>query len=196
MTGVQERFREITEHGVIPRPSGAGAVVIHAEEGRDCRVVLGVMRRADKADLIAIVTLRSCMQSVFGYPNDEAYRHDPRGVAGDRPGYGFYEVLSSAWPARLVAYNRHAFPDRTPAHYSGMRHFFVGCHDTSGEFLAEDLTVEVTDLSYEVALREAVDRTIGLSPGGDPGGDCAGQRPRRSVPRACLSTDYRYITFA
>jgi hypothetical protein len=105
------------------------------------------------------------MQSVFGYPNDEAYSHDPRGPAGEQPGYGFCEVLSSTWPARLAAYNRHAFPDTTPAHYSGMRHFFIGGHDASGEFLAEDLTVEVTDLSYEGALREAVNRTVGLSPG-------------------------------
>jgi hypothetical protein len=31
-----QRFREVTEYGVIPLPSGAGAVVIHVEEGRDC----------------------------------------------------------------------------------------------------------------------------------------------------------------
>ncbi len=164
MTG-SERFREITEYGVIPAPSGAGAVVIHAEEGRDCRVVLGVLRLADKAHKVAIVTLERCMQSVFGYPNDEAYWHDPRGAGGNRPGYGFYEVLSSAWPGRLVAYNRHAFPDSTPSHYSSLRHFFIGCHDASGEFLARDLNVEITDGSYEEALGEAVNRTVGLAPG-------------------------------
>lgn len=150
-----ERFRSITADGFMPAPSGAGAVVIHAEEDRDCRVVLGVFRPADQSRKMAIVTLGWCMQSVFGYPNDEAYWHDPRGSAGERPGYGFYEVLSSTWPARLIAYNRHAFPDRTPDHYARMRHFFIGCHDASGEFLADDLTVEVTGLSYQDALREA-----------------------------------------
>ena len=105
------------------------------------------------------------MQSVFGYPNDEAYWHDPRGAAGETPGYGFYEVLSSTWPARLVAYNRHAFPGSTPGHYTSYRHFFIGCHDASGEFLANDLTVEVTDDSYEAVLQEAVKRTCGISPG-------------------------------
>lgn len=164
MTG-SERFREITEYGVIPAPSGAGAVVIHAEEGRDCRVVLGVHRLADKADKVAIVTLERCMQSVFGYPNDEAYRHDPRGAGGEQPGYGFYEVLSSTWPGRLIAYNRHAFPDATPSHYSSLRHFFIGCHDASGEFLAEDLKVEITEDSFHEALEEAVNRTAGLAPG-------------------------------
>jgi hypothetical protein len=160
-----KRFREITEYGVIPAPSGAGAVAIHAEEGRDCRVVLGVLRLADKAHKVAIVTLEWCMQSVFGYPNDEAYWHDPRGADGDGPGYGFYEVMSSTWPGRLIAYNRHAFPDSTPSHYSSLRHFFIGCHDASGEFLARDLKVEITDLGYQEALGEAVNRTVGLAPG-------------------------------
>jgi hypothetical protein len=160
-----EHFREIAEYGVIPAPSGAGAVVIHAEEGRDCRVVLRVLRLADKADKVAIVTLEWCMQSVFGYPNDEAYWHDPRGADGDRPGYGFYEVLSSTWPGRLVAYNRRAFPDSTPSHYASLRHFFIGCHDASGEFLALELTVEITDGSYQEALEEAANRTVGLAPG-------------------------------
>ena len=109
-----ERFQEITKSGVVPSPSGAGGVVIHAQEGFDCRVIMGVLRLAGKAHKIAIVTLVRCMPSVFGYPHDEAYRHDPRGAAGDRPGYGFYEVLSSTWPQRLIACNRHAFPDSTP----------------------------------------------------------------------------------
>lgn len=165
MADGSERFRKITAFGVIPAPSGAGAVVIHAEEGRDCRVVLGVFRPADKADKVAIVTLTGCMQSVFGYPNDEAYWHDPRGDGGEAPGYGFYEVLGSTWPSRLIAYNQHAFPSSTPGHYASYRHFFIGCHDASGEFLANDLTVEVTDDSYEAVLQEAVNRTCGMSPG-------------------------------
>ncbi|HUZ53036.1 MAG TPA: hypothetical protein VMU94_10975 [Streptosporangiaceae bacterium] len=70
-------------------------------------------------------------------------------------------MLSSAWPQRIIAFNRHAFPGRTPGHYAGLRHFFIGCHDTSGEFLAQDLTVEVTDGNFGAALREAVNRTCG-----------------------------------
>lgn len=158
------KVRKSSSYGVIPGPSGAGVVVIHVEEGRDCRVVLRVIRAADKADKIAIVTLARCVQSVFGYPDDEAYWHDPRGAADSgSPGYGFYEVLSSTWPLRLAAYNRHAFPDRTPAHLG--RHFFIGCHDASGEFLADDLTVEITDSDFASALQKAVNRTCGLSPG-------------------------------
>jgi hypothetical protein len=56
VTHAPERFRKITEYGVIPAPSGAGALLLHAEEGLDCLVVLGVSRPADKAQLTATVT--------------------------------------------------------------------------------------------------------------------------------------------
>jgi hypothetical protein len=161
MTQEPERFQQITDHDVIPAPSGAGALLLHAEEGRDCLVVLGVFRPADKAHLTAIVTFERCMQSVFGYPNDEAYWHDPRGAAGDRPGYGFYEILHSTWPARLIAFNRHAFPDRTPSHYPGLRHYFIGCHDASGEFLAHGMRIELTSSDYGDAARDALQRAAG-----------------------------------
>jgi hypothetical protein len=161
VTQAPERFQKITDHGVIPTASGAGALLLHQEEGFDCLVVLNVYRPADKAHLIAIVTFERWVQSVFGYPNDEAYWHDPRGAAGDRPGYGFFEVLSSTWPARLIAYNRHAFPDRTPSHYSTLRHYFIGCHDSSGEFLAQGMRIELTSGSYAEAARDALQRTAG-----------------------------------
>ena len=76
---------EITGHGVIPAPSGAGALLLHAEEGPGCLVVLGVLRPVDKARLTAIVNFEWCMQSLFGYPNGEAYGHDPRGAQATGP---------------------------------------------------------------------------------------------------------------
>lgn len=50
-----------------------------------------VLRLADKAGEVAIVTLNNCVQSVFGYPNDEGcgYR---RPVAGGR-----------SWPQKVSA---------------------------------------------------------------------------------------------
>jgi hypothetical protein len=56
MTQLPERFHEITDHGVVSAPSGAGALLLHAEEGRDCFLVLGVFRPADKTNLVAILT--------------------------------------------------------------------------------------------------------------------------------------------
>jgi hypothetical protein len=77
------------------------------------------------------------------------------------PGYGCFEILNSAWPGRLIAYNRHAFPDRTPPHYAALRHYFIGCHDASGDFLARDMKIEVTTGSYPEAAREALQRAAG-----------------------------------
>jgi hypothetical protein len=107
------------------------------------------------------VTFEECMQSVFGYPNDEGYWHDPRGEAGDRPGYGFFEIVGSTWPGRLIAYNRNAFPDPAPPHYAALRHYFIGCHDASGEFLTADMKIELTSGSYGQAAHEAIQRTAG-----------------------------------
>lgn len=153
-----EHFREITSSGVIPTPSGAGALLLHAEEGRDAFVVLSVFRPADKARLTAVVTFEGCMQSVFGYPNDEAYWRDPRGAVGDSPGYGFFEVVNSSWPQRLISYNQHAFPDRTPAHYQQQRHFFIGSHDASAEFLAASMTIELSTHTHTEAAAQTLQR--------------------------------------
>jgi hypothetical protein len=161
MIQAPERFQKITEYGVRPAPSGADALLLHTEEGRDCLVALCAFRPMDKAQLTAIVTFERCMQSVFGYPNDEAYWRDPRGPAGNQPGYGFFEILDSTWPARLIAYNKHAFPDRTPPHYATLRHYFIGCHDASGEFLAQSMRIELTSKSYGQAAREAFQRAAG-----------------------------------
>lgn len=98
---------------------------------------------------------------MFGYPNDETYCHDPRGAAGDRPGYDFFEVLDSAWPGRLIAYNRHAFPDSTPSHYTVLRHYFVGCHDASDEFLTQDMKIELTGAGYGQTACKALQQVAG-----------------------------------
>lgn len=175
MTAGQEQFREITEFGVIPAPSGAGALLLHPEEG-NCCLVLRVhhwpaetggrfrLRRAPSPQpdpgTWALVTFEVCLQSVFGYPNDEARRGDPR-TGGAQPGYGFYEVTGSSWPARLTAYNQHAFPDRTPEHYARMKHYFIGCHDASAEFLALDMNVEILDAPYSDVLNRAIHHATG-----------------------------------
>jgi hypothetical protein len=153
-----ERFRELTDHGLITAPSGAGALLLQAEHGHDCLLVLAVVRPADQAHLVAIVTFEQCLQSVFGYPNDEAYYHDPRSQSGDRPGYGFFEVIDSTWPTRLTAYNQHAFPDCTPEHYATLRRYFIGSHDASGEFLATTMKIELTTSTYTDAATEALRR--------------------------------------
>jgi hypothetical protein len=154
MTVQAERFRAIKDVTVIPSPSWASATLLHTEEGRDALLVLRVMPRDGGPLKAAIVTAVACRQSVFGYPNDEAWSRDPRGDA-DHPSYGFYEIQGSIWPAQLADYNRRNFPEST---LEWGRHFFVACHDASAQFLAEQLTVEVRDDDFEATLREAVRR--------------------------------------
>jgi hypothetical protein len=136
--------------GVIPSPSGAGALVLHGEEAANCLVVFRAFRPTDRTNPAALATFRGCQQSIFGYPNDEAYWGVPDA------GYGFYEVLDSHWPHRLAEFNRLRFPDTVPD--SKSRHYFVGCHDASGQFLADDLSVETFNEGYEAALNEALRR--------------------------------------
>src|SRR5947207_13805338 len=76
------------EPTVIQSPSGSGELVLHGAE-LDCFVVLQVMSEGGGPSQPAIVTFRGCLQSVFGYPNDEAQSGDPRFHHG---GYGFFEA--------------------------------------------------------------------------------------------------------
>ncbi|MBM9506144.1 hypothetical protein [Actinacidiphila acididurans] len=154
MTIRAERLQPIEDVTVIPSPSWAAATLLHTEEGRDALLVLRVMPPDGGPLKSAIVTAVSCRQSVFGYPDDEAWSGDPRGDA-DHPGYGFYEVLDSTWPDRLATYNRRNFPGR-PLEWG--RHFLVTCHDASAQFLAQKLTVEIREDSFEATLGEAVRR--------------------------------------
>jgi hypothetical protein len=137
--------------GIIPAPSGAGALVLHGEEVADCLVVFMAWSPADRTTTAALATFKACMQSIFGYPNDEAYGGVPDAS------YGFYEVLDSDWSDRLTEFNRLQFPD-TPSPTAESRHYFMGCHDASGQFLARDLSVETFSEGFNSALSEALRR--------------------------------------
>jgi hypothetical protein len=141
--------------GVIPSPAGSGELLLHAE-APDALLVLLLSHRDGTRAGPGIVTFVGCRQSVFGYPNDEARWGDVR-LRGH--GYGFVEVHDSPWPRRLDAYNRMAFPGGPPS--SAVRHFVVACHETLGEFLAEDIRVEVLPDSFEAAAAVALRRLLG-----------------------------------
>jgi hypothetical protein len=113
--------------GIIPSPAGAGALLLHGEDDRDCFVVFMGRNPSTQARTAALATFSWCTQSIFGYPNDEAYWGIPEA------GYSFYEVRDTDWSDRLTEFNRLRFPDTKPA--TELRHFFMGCHDASGQFL-------------------------------------------------------------
>lgn len=141
--------------GFRPSPSGSGEILFHGEDSDALMVLLVVDRQYERVGP-AIVTFRRCSQSVFGYPNDEAARGDPR-LRGH--GYGFLEIRDSSWANRLQTYNRQAFPD---GHWSpaGKRHFVVTCHETTAQFLADDIRIEPRPGLFAAAAQEACRRLL------------------------------------
>lgn len=83
-------------------------------------------------------------QSVFGYPDEEAFWFDDRGDLGK----GFYELRNSTRLENVTAYNARRAGSRhrdlpLGGKYVGARHFFVASKDVSAQFLARGLRVEV-----------------------------------------------------
>src|SRR5690242_2998514 len=136
-------LREV-DLGIVPAPSGAAALVLHAENESNCLVVFMAWDVANGTHPGAIATFSECKQSIFGYPNDEAYS------GALDAAYGFFEVLESDWNTQLNEFNRLQFPDSPPS--AELRHYFMGCHDASGQFLARDISVQVFDEGYAAAL--------------------------------------------
>ncbi len=65
------------DFGFVPAPSGGFMCLFQQEETHDCYVVVGgytpSMEASDRVNGIALVKAGGYVQSVFGYPNEEAY---------------------------------------------------------------------------------------------------------------------------
>jgi hypothetical protein len=138
--------------GVLPSPSGSAELLLADE--RSCRLVFATQQ----PHRTAMATFAGFAQVVFGYPNDEALPghplHDPDWE------YGFYEVQGSPWPGRLEAQNRVPFPE-TPSGWRQLRHFLVVCHEDLVEVLADEVSVEVFDTSFEEVAMHALRLNLG-----------------------------------
>lgn len=133
-------------------------------------------------DATALITIVGMSQSVFGYPNEEAFWYDSRGDLGK----GFYELRGSTWLHNVTAYNtrtresRH-LDQRLDGKYVGALHFFVASKDVSAQFLAQGLRVEVfQDRPFKAVRDEAIRRLDGRAQ--NLGTFFAGDRPVRSYP--------------
>jgi hypothetical protein len=130
------------DFGFVPSPSGGGLHAVQQEEIHNCYLVIqGYAPNLDSSDRVecpALVTAVGFTQLLFGYPNEEAYERDPRGVFE----HGFFEIEDSGWVQSIDDYNRRSFGE--PYRWSTpKRHFFIGSKDASCQVLANDLTVEV-----------------------------------------------------
>ncbi|HEV3187738.1 MAG TPA: hypothetical protein VGZ04_06790 [Acidimicrobiales bacterium] len=162
--------------GVVGSPSGSGLVLLDGDEDETRVVFRGYapdFESDDRREALAIITAKRCLQSVFGYPNEEAYWLDERGSLG----IGIYELIGSMWAENVAIFNdrtywrdkqehrdflaSHGISEMGPIHSSQLRHFFIGSKDSSVQLLAEELLVEIIDgKSFGEVISEAVHRML------------------------------------
>lgn len=136
------RFVEL-DFGFTPSPAGGGLFLYQTEEAVNSYAILHGytprdLKAPDSQRAIALITISQVVQSIFGYPNEEAFWRDPRGNIG----HGFFEVIDSPWSDEINTYNVATFGTKyIPG--SAVRHFFIGSKDVSAQFLARDLAVEL-----------------------------------------------------
>jgi hypothetical protein len=131
------------------------------EEVHDCfLVVVGYTPDLDsptRVETLALITGVGCVQSVFGYPNEDAYFKDPRGAME----WGCYEIEGSGWIGNLQEYNRRSFGTDLPIS-ERLHHYFIGSKDGSCQILARTLEVEVfPELSFQEVVSVAKERVRG-----------------------------------
>jgi hypothetical protein len=89
----------------------------------------------------AVVEIKRCQTTRFGYPSDAALAGHPLFEKG-LGSFGVFEVLESAWVAQLAAQHAAARPAE-PA-LPPQRHFVFTFHDSTLECVADDLVVVLT----------------------------------------------------
>jgi hypothetical protein len=146
----------------VPAPGGGFMCLFQQEETHDCYLVIGgyapSMEAPDRLSGIALLKAEGYVQSVFGYPNEEAYWKDPRGELG----HGFFEIMESRWFDNIDDYNVGTYGSRW---FEGMsprpelHHYFVGGKDASCQILAQRIEVAVfTDKSFEAVVDDVRSR--------------------------------------
>ena len=118
------------------------------------------LKASDRRECVGLFTVRGVVQMIYGYPNEEAYWHDPRGDLS----HGASEIVGSPWSESINSYNATTFGS---SYIEGeptlFRHFFVGSKDSSAQFLARDLTLDLFEeptllAAYRKAVEDALRR--------------------------------------
>jgi hypothetical protein len=145
-----------------PYHSGAGMRLYQEEGAPNAVVTLYGLAPKDpcapgRKYAAGLITIVGCVQSVFGYPDENTFCRDPRGEVGR----GFFEVIESQWAANLDDYNKRAHGREYFSHMDrAVRHFFVGSKDGSVQFLARDIRFEVFFPQSSEFLEEEAQRRL------------------------------------
>jgi len=143
--------------GFVPAPSGGQMYFWQEEEVRTCYLVIAGyapdLNSPTRVETPALITGTGYVQSVFGYPNEDAAWKDPRG----RIDHGCYEIEDSRWEHNIQEYNRlsvgvdYPFPGE-------LHHYFIASKDGSCQLLARSLGVEVFP---EMTFRQVIEESLG-----------------------------------
>ncbi|MEO2078277.1 MAG: hypothetical protein ABGX20_23355 [Bacillus sp. (in: firmicutes)] len=101
-------------------------------------------------DPLAIITFRFCKSTMFGPPNDEAFRGHPLSSRGLEP-YSAFIVKDSSWLRRLIKMNE-VHPYHNLKLFEGYKHFILSFHDSTFECIAQDFEVEIVAETFSNAI--------------------------------------------
>jgi len=121
------------------------------EEVHECFVVIGGyspnVESPTRVEAIGLVRAGGFVQTVFGYPNEQAYWKDPRGEFD----HGIFEIRDSRWFSNIDDYNARTFggPWFGAFPRPELHHYFIGGKDASCQILAKELELQViTDKAF------------------------------------------------
>ena len=156
-----EAFAKPIDIGCVPPASCSYELFLQQELG-DAYVMFRAVTKPkqpgskyEKAGL-AVIRLKRCMQSKFGYPNDEAYSGHPLYGKGFT-GLGVFEVINGNWEQTLIEQNRIAFPNTSPWN---LRHLIFPFKENVLECLVEGFEVRIENRPFAELVAE-VTATIG-----------------------------------
>lgn len=92
-------------------------------------------------NVFVLVKTDHCLAFKSGFPNDEVIHGHPYSEFG-LESYAVYEVLNSDWIAEIVRINS-VHSNHQSGLFAAYRHFIFTFHDSTFEFIAEDVLFSV-----------------------------------------------------
>jgi hypothetical protein len=111
-----------------PEPNVSEPVIVQSEGA--CYLLYW-----DRENKRTALEFSRCSVGKYGYPNDETLAGHRLHEKGLGP-YGIFEVIESAWIAKLKKGNEVVFSDFKS--FEGKRHFVITFHDSTFECIASD----------------------------------------------------------
>ncbi len=151
----EKPYAKPLELGCIPSVSGSGEFFLQSELSDAFLIFCAVAKTKESAGKyadagFAVVRLKRCMQSKFGYPNDEAFSGHALYSSGFS-GYGIFEVVNSEWEQTLIQPNRVAFPNTSKWN---LRHLIFAFKENVLECLVDDFELRIENRPFAELVTE------------------------------------------